>query len=431
MSSKTKKPCHFGLILKYGYLLYGLLLTAILSTCAFLASEFGVLGYIRSVKGLDLYVYIFSGVFIFAILLYYIYRAKTKCVSFADAFNIAGIFTPLLIASYVYFMLGYTKSVVYIVLGSILLINLIFLPIFVARRDERNEKRDIIFTENSFLGYFINVFRKYRFLGIVTIAFLTVAVTYLFFNPDFSSVIFETISAYPLMRYLILVCATLFVAYMAIDSARRRVCVADAILISSLISMPITLAQIIFVNGSNDTQFIIWAVIVGVMLICTLIRYLSFNVTINFALEDGKKKCYLGKFFKKYNPLLILLVACVIANILVFGYLSEVYLKAIVVTDGVLTAIAPDFFPMACLTISAGLSIVIGFILSIFSIAKKGVSCIDFIIALNLILGIAATVGIMFMPDLIYMIVSISFTAINFILFITRICIVKKQKTLC
>lgn len=431
MSSKTKKPCHLFLSLKYGYLLYGLLLTAILSTCAYLSSEFGILGYIRSITGLATYIYVFCGIIIASLIFYYVYRAKTRHVSFADSFCIAGTLSPVLIALYVKLVLNSTKSTPYIILGCVFLINFIFLIIFLCRRDEKNQKKNILFTENSFLGYFTNVFRKYRFLGIFTIAILTIALTYLFFNKDFSSLILDTIQNYPAMRILIIVSAELFILFVITDSIKKRVSIIDALLISNIVSMPITLMQIIFVNGKENTQFCIWAVIVGLLLIATLIRFLSFDVTINYEQKDSMKKCYFTKLFREYNPLLILFVASIITTILYFGYTSDVYKTSLEIVDGVLTKVVPDFFPMSLLTTASGLTIVIGLIFSIIGINKKGVCFIDFVTVLNLILGIVALVGLMLITSKIYMIVAISFTAVNLILFIVRACIVKRQKNIC
>ncbi len=425
--TQTKKPCHLKLLFKYGYLLYGLLMAAILCTLTYFGIKFDYISFIRDTKGLDIYVYVALGLFVFATILYYIYRAKTKCVSFADAMCIALIVTAPLIVAYEYFMLKDLKLLHLIILSALFLFNIVFIIIFAIRRDERNEKRDIIFTKNSLLGYYISIFRKFRFLGIMLITLLSVSFTYLFFNQSFGNLILTTVKAFPLVRYLIIVAIALFLAFLAIDASRRRVAVIDAILLSNVMSLPMLLMQIIFMNNSHSTQFIIWAAACGVFLIMMLIRMMSFDVTIDYVKEDSSIKCYLGAFVKKYNPILVLAVGAIITAILVFGYLSEVYVKGILVSGQLLTYIAPEVFPMSILTIASGLTVGIGLIFSFCGLAQRKVCAVDFVIVLNLILGIASIVGITFMKELIYVIVCVTFTFLNLLLLSARIRTVRQN----
>jgi hypothetical protein len=277
------------------------------------------------------------------------------------------------------------------------------------------------------VGYYINVFRKYRYIGVLSLALLSISASFLFFNGGFLGFAIQFIESTPLLRYLIIASIIIFGAWLAIDASRQRVSVIDAFLLSNVVTIPALFVQIYFMNDMHATQLTALAIYIGVILIVTLVRFLSFDITVNYTEKDLGSKTYLSAFFKKVNPLLILTVASIIIATAVFCYLSNVYGVGIVVTEGKLTVLAIEMWPLTAITFACATTVVLGFLVSLFCINAKRAGVIDFFVSLNLLLGVCACVGYIWIPELIYILVAGAWTFINLVLFGARAKVVRRN----
>ena len=424
---ENKKTCHLKELLRNGYLLYALALTAVLTTISVFAIDFGYLSTFRSIQGMPYFLIATFSLLGLFVIFYFIFRAKTKAVSFADCLSITLFLSSLLVGGYAYFLAKKWTLAFLIVDGAICLLGLVFSIIFAIRCAKRNEKRDIIFTSNTLVGYYTNVFRKYRFLGVLTLAILSISATYIFFDNNYLSFALQFVESIPLVRYLILACISLFGAWLAVDASRRRVSVIDAFLLSNVATIPVSFLQIYLINQLHTTQFTIWAVYVGVILIVSLVRFLSFDITRNYAEEDAKSKCYISAVCKKINPLALLTTLALIVMFGVFTYVSEIYLEGIKIADDAIAGISIQMWPYALIVITGATLVVFGFISSIFLAGRKKVGAVDFFVLLNLLLGCCGAIGYIWINNFIYLISCLGFIFINLILLVIRIRFVREN----
>lgn len=424
---KTKKPCHLKEMLRNGYALYALLLTAILTTVSVIAIDFDYLSTFRAIPGLKYYLAITFSLIGLTVLLYLIFRAKTKCVSFADCIANTMFLSAGIVGAYAYFLAKKGTLAFFIIDGAILVIGLFFSILFAIRREKRNEKREIIFTKNSMVGYYTSVFRKYRFIGVLSLAILSVSGSFLLFNSGFLGFATQFIKDTPLLRYLIIVSIVIFGAWLAIDASRQRVSVIDAFLLSNIVTIPVTFAQIYFMNELNLSQLTAWAIYIGVILIVSLVRFLSFDITVNYTQKDLESKTYVSAFFKKVNPLAILAVAALIITVSVFCYVSNVYGIGVVFEESKLTIFAIEMWPLTAITFAGAATVVVGFLMSLLCIGAKRVCVVDFFVNLNLILGICACIGYIWIPEFIYILVAGAWTFINLTLLGIRAKVVRRN----
>lgn len=426
-SLNSKKPSYFKEILKNGYFIYALALAAIITTVCIFAIDFGYLSAIRESSYLKNFLIVAAAIFSIAVLMYFIFRVKTKCVSFADCFANALILACLAVAAYAFFFAKKNYPVFYIIVGGIFVISLCFCIVFAVRREKRNEKREIIFTSNTLVGYYTNVFRKYRFLGIISISILTTCVFYMLFNDGFAGITVEVIGEAPLMRYLIIASLTLFGAWLAIDASRQRVSVIDAFLLSNIAVIPITFALIYFSDDLNSSKSIFWAIYLGIIIIVFFVRMLSFDVTVNYSEKDKSSKTYLSAFIKKINPLLVLSTVAIIITVGVFCYLSQIYRNSIIIENGKLVNVALETWPLTAMLFACDGITLFGFLSGIFAVRDKKIGIADFFVWQNLILGIAAIIGIYWIENVIYAVAACVWTFINLVLLGIRIRTVRKN----
>ncbi len=308
------KKCSFGCyiknLFKYCNLIPSLLLTALALTAIALNYEFHLFREFQSRKELFTLLIVAVAIMAFVGLGFLLTSIKNKMMTFADHLCFAMVLTAIGLLIYNFAVFNTVNPRPLYAIIALFVVGLIFMILYAKFFDETATSNEIIYTKNSMSGYFATVFRRYSFISIVVTAIISVCGLYLVLNPYFRMSILTTLNQHPALLYIMYIAMGLTGLYLISTAFSKNIVPADVLFLSSIISLPVTLAQIIIKYPKADGSFLAWAILTALVLLFGLVRFARFDVTVT----DDKKLSgnYVKQLFTKYNLLLVLSVASII-----------------------------------------------------------------------------------------------------------------------
>ncbi len=319
--SNTKK-CSFGCyiknLFKFGNLIPSLLLTALALTAIALNYEFHLFRDFQSRK--ELFTLLIVAVSIIAVvgLGFLLTSIKNKMITFADHLCFAMVLTAIGLMIYNFAVFNTINPRPLYAIIALFVVGLIFMILYAKFFDETATSNEIIYTKNCMSGYFATIFKRYSFISIVVTAIVSVCGLYLVLNPYFRMDILTTLNQHPAISYIMYITMGLIGLYLINTAFSKKIVPADVLFLSSIISLPITLAQIIIKYPTAEGSFLAWAILTALVLVFGIVRFARFDVTVT----DDKKLSgnYAKQLFAKYNPLLVLSIASIIVSTVAIIY---------------------------------------------------------------------------------------------------------------
>lgn len=319
--SNTKK-CNFGCYLKNLFklrnLLPTLLLTALAVTAIALNYEFHIFRQFFDRKKLFTVIIVAVSLVCAVGLGYFIASVKNKKIVFADHVCFAMVLTAiaLLIYNLVKFKTVNVRPLFVII--AALIIGIAFIILHAKYFDENAVSSEIAYTKNCMSGYFATVFAKYSFISIVLTAILTVCGLYLVLNPTFRISVRPVFEQHPALLYVLYIAIGLTALYLGTSAFSKKIVPSDVLFLSSIISLPISLTQILVLYPKAEGSLLAWAILTALVLIFGIVRFLRFDVTVTT--DKPSNGSYFKQLFAKYNFLFVLSLSSIIVSIVAVTY---------------------------------------------------------------------------------------------------------------
>ena len=285
---------YFKDVAKKGYLLAAVFLAAVAFTAIVASYEYGIFGDLVSAIHAASYLQITLVLFLAITLIYLFASLKIKHLTVADSVYFALVLIG--VAYLIYMLIGLNEFNTRRVLFAVIVIVLGAILTSLRSRDYLHAEHDgkIKRTTNEIKNYYLDVLNKYSVVGIVVAAGVTMCATYILFHTSLSSALKE-------IKYLIVagICLIPSIIFLIRDARSKTVTLLDALLLSGIISMPMTGLQI-FKLDFSPLRGVLWASVFGIYLIVTFVRYRNFD---HQEEVSHKPVCgyYFNSLFKNYD----------------------------------------------------------------------------------------------------------------------------------
>lgn len=379
--------CYLKNLFKIGNLIPMLLLVALAMTGFAINYEYLLFQTLSAREGL--YPLLIAAVAMISAvgIVYLICSIKSKTITVADHFGLALVFTAICFLAYSLVKWGDIN----LKRGITMLIFFVIGFCFILSRgkffDASAKKEDIIYTKNCMSGYFATIFKKYSFFSIIVTVVVSVSVAYLVFDPAFRSIISPVLYDNPILWYIFGITGIVTALYFAITAFSKRINVSDIALLSTIISMPLVLVQILVKNNGGRNSLTYWAIMVAAILVFAIVRFLRFDITVNT--EKKVEGNIVKQFFIKHNILLVLASACLIVCAASIIYKTRILQTTFNLVDGTFDP-APKFILLSVISISVIVFCAWALLSSILNLNSKKVTMADFMLAVITITGILA-----------------------------------------
>ena len=260
-------------------------------------------------------------------------RIKYKRLSFMDTV-LMGI--ALFLAAYFIFLaltVGFENWYVYAIIGGALLLTVIIIILRILSFDT-TDPVNTVYTVTNLKTYVLSVIKKYSSLPIIIFnVTIIILVYYAMKHSIFANfAVLKEISEPVYIACFVL--AAIFVLYASMDSARKKICFIDFIIIASALSLPAIWAQLL-VFGPETYNIILCSALTVLVVFFMAIRVLNVDLLYD---ENSKKiyktgefsegfKAYYKELFSKFSfmsafalsSLIVFLILCAYA----FGILDK------------------------------------------------------------------------------------------------------------
>ena len=305
-----KNSGFFPQFFRNGYFLAALFFAAMALTACVAAYQYNLIAELRAMEKTFIFVAVTVGLFALAAVIFCIINIKSDKINVADSVGFAVII--LAVAYLIYILAKYgTEGLTtnrLIVFASAFVLGLIYViaRLIVFSRAGKKECD----CKNSFASYVRKVIAKFGILFIVAVAAVFICAAYLAFDNTFRPSLSAGIKNYPVLIYIAAIAAALCLIYAIICLTDKDVNALDAVLISGALVIPVTLLDILLVNGGAVNQLTGWAIVLGVYLIFVILRV----ILMGFKKDKpalSEKTGYFNKLFNKFNPFYMLSAAAV------------------------------------------------------------------------------------------------------------------------
>lgn len=392
-AATNKKRGFFAEFVTGGKVLYALLFIAIAFFAVLFNYRYNSYQNLYANKSLFAFVMVVFGIFAALTLAYLIISVKSESVTVADSLGITFIVFSILFAVYACCRQGSfdfaslsIKTAIFCI--CLFVIGIVYLIVRAKSFGKDAKCEGCCDYKCNISSYYKNIVKKYSFLSVIVIAFLLSCASYLILDYSFRKSVTALISSSPAIETLLIITAIIVAVYIAFSVSEKKVVEFDSILLGGGVALIVTLLNITIVNNSNLSKKItLWACITAVYILLTFMRYRSFKNKSEIVCDKDCKK-YFKTLFSKYNPLLILSVACVAVSVFaVFfkGDLLNVYLP--IVKGKRVPAV--NFFPMIIVYSCIGITAITALLSSISTLFVKKIGVCDMFLALFEVLCVA------------------------------------------
>ena len=375
----------FPRFFKNGYFLAALFFAAMALTACVAAYQYDLIAKLRSLNDTFIFVAVSVAIFALAAIIFCAINIKSPRVNVADSvgfavFILAVIYFIYLIAKFGADGLTANRMIVF---GAALALSLVYIiaRLILFNPDGAERKYN-----NAFINYIARVIGKFGILFIIAVAAVFICAAYLALDNTFRPSLSSGVRENPILIYIAAIAAALCLIYAIICLNDKDVNALDAVLISGVLVIPVTLIDILLVNNKSVNQLTAWAIILGVYLIFVILRVILMGIKKEKPLLADKNG-YFNKLFGKYNPFFMLAAAAVFtASITVFYGTNA--LSALLSKNG--QSFAPELssYPAVFLAALTALAFVAAAVLSAAGLKSKRITPSDF----ALTAGFAATV---------------------------------------
>lgn len=392
-ATTDKKRGFFAEFVSSGKVLYALLFIAIAFFAVLFNYRYNSYQNLYANESLFAFVMVVFGIFSALTLAYLIMSVKSESATVADSLSISFIVFSIVFAVYACCRKGSFDISSLSVKNAILciclfVIGIVYLIVRVKSFGKNAECESCCDCKCNIGSYYKNIVKKYSFLSVIVIAFLLSCASYLILDYSFRKSVTALISSSPAIETLLIITAIIVAVYIAFSVSEKKTVEFDSVLLGGGIALIVTLLNITIVNNSNLSKKItLWACITAVYILITFMRYRRFKNKSEIVCDKDCKK-YFKTLFGKYNPLLILSVACVAVSVFaVFfkGDLLNVYLP---VVKGKLSPTV-NFFPMIIVYACVGIISLTALISSISTLFAKKIGVCDMFLALFEVICVA------------------------------------------
>ena len=316
-----KNPGFILQFIKSVYVLAALFFAAMALTACIAAYQYDLFTKLRASGNVFLFVAITAGIFALAAFLFGLLNARLNKINITDCGAFALLFFAVIYTIYVIANDGIDAMTFnrIILVATALVSGIIYLVIraILYNRTEKNT------STYSFAYYIRKVTAKFGISFVFAVAAVLICTAYLLLDDYFRPVLTEGVNNNPVIIYVSVAAAVLCLIYAIVCLWDKQVNALDAVFVSGIILIPVTLLDIILVNNASVKQLTVWAVILGVYLIFVILR-----VIISGAKKEKpaikEKTGYFCKLSARYNPFFIISAAAVFAVFLNFFYGTNV-----------------------------------------------------------------------------------------------------------
>lgn len=401
------------------YPIVSILLASLFMTVFAFEQQFSITASMR--QSLSIYAYVVLGIFIISTLIYIFASLKKRQITFADSFAFALIFAGIAHVLFTeFFVKEYTLST-YVILSAFRVVGILYIILRICLFAKEKDK--LVTAKNKFTEYYKAVLSKFSFPIILITAFVLTCLSYLVFASGFSIRFFSNNKALTLLASILLTIP--MVAYVVKSCYSKKICLFDAVMISMLFVIVISLCQILVVNFSLK-KIIFLAIAVVVYAIVLAIRIKTCNLDLNCE-EKEEKPCYFGKLINKFNLIDCFALASFIVLVTLAVLKSGVLLNNIALVDGELK-INSWFLVSAITSLSCACIILFSLFTTIINIGRKEVGAGDFTLFTLLSTGILGFAIYPFYQVEILLYALIGLIALSLIFLLIRISATKCKK---
>ena len=312
-SNTAKKPNYFKCFFKSGYLLHAFAIAALICTLIAVGYELEIWQKVSTDKHLLFYTFCVLGLFTLASALAIAFSRKKAKININDALPFAFVISSIFMVVYLYL-----EVESFTLFGMLVALNLFLFGDFgilcnSLAFDPNLDEDGVIYACTAFKAFYKTIFKKYPAFYILGIAAVSTCFTTILFHPAYS---FDfTTAEYCALAILLIP----VIAYASYNVARRTVIALDAVLVSSLITFPLSLVEILLFDVNRIANLFIWACALMIAIIYTFVRYKCFDIKVQPDKAPIQKKCAIGYYFKSIARRYDLLLAVAIGALMTFS----------------------------------------------------------------------------------------------------------------
>ncbi len=374
------------------YFIPSLFITSILCTLFIGCEGFGIFDSL--IKGnFSYYLISTAGFFTLIYITYSLAECKNKKLTVVDATNMAILITSI---AYVLFVVLVTKKLSplkFIIPGALFLIMIFVTVMRTVYFNPYDEKGKVYYTKHSVNAYYHTLTKNHSFFAIYLFALGITCLSYLIIKSGF------TLNLKSSKIIIPLIVAGLFLSFLIFTSISKKISVVDAGLLGATLSLPPIFSQIIFLvtdSLKKDVYLSYWAIILGIVIILTLLRYIFFDISKigkNTAedFSDARIANYFKKVSHKYGIGIIVTVAFAAAVILFLMLTFADVTRFFKFEDGTLK-ITFNLLPAAIINLIFIGWILMGVVLTAVNLKALKITFADFLMLANLIFSIVASI---------------------------------------
>lgn len=318
--------------LKSGYLFHAIAIAVLACSVIFIGYESLLWQNVATSKEYLIYSFAVIAVFILANVAIAFLSGKRAKIGVNDAVPFAMIFTSLFLIAYLYFGLKEFTVFSMFAAGSLFLAGdvCLFLNVIHYRFDI---DENVIYTSNSFTAYYKTIFKKYPAFYVLLASIVSVCFTTLLFHPTYYFG-FETLD-----YVLIAVLCIPVIVYASYNAANRKIIALDALLSSLVLTMPLSLLQILLFSAHRTRNLFIWGAGLLIAIVYTFIRYKCFDIRKENLEKTVEKKGFFRYYFKSVfankSILLAIAIGSILTACLTVIFPVELVLQLVVIEKGV------------------------------------------------------------------------------------------------
>ncbi len=372
------------------YFIPSLLITSILCTI-FIGSEgFGVFDSLVK-GGFTYYIMTTAGFFTLVYIVYALAESKNKKLNIVDPTNFAIMITAILYVLFVIFVSKKITLLKLVIPGALFLVMVFVTTMRTVYFNPYDEKGKIYYTKHSVNAYYHTLVKKHSFFGIYLFALAITCLAYLVIKSGF------TLNLKSSRIILPLSVAGLFLSFLIFSSISKKISVIDAAILGMTLSLPPVLSQILFLTPNTilkDIYLSYWAIILGIVLILTLLRYVFFDIS-----KIGKNSAedfsdvriinYFKKVSNKYGLGTVITVSFAAAVILLLMLTFADVRRFFMFDEGILK-INFSIIPTLVVNLLFIGTCLLGVVLTVINIKSLKITFADFLMLTNLLFSIVA-----------------------------------------